>query len=104
MRESQYYSGNTGLYGTVQPMRNSDFLAKFPDVKGKRYDSFSMMVMHSAEDKGKLLSEHSPILPVTRIVYYKTNGSKHKCGARCRNAKGPNCECSCNGESHGADG
>jgi hypothetical protein len=25
----------------------------------------------------------------------------HKCGAKCRNATGPSCECSCKGEHHG---
>ena len=42
--------------------------------------------------------------PVHRVVAFKNhNPSLHKCGARCRNAKGPNCECSCGGEFHGAD-
>ena len=39
-----------------------------------------------------------------RVVAYKNrNPSKHECGAKCRNATGPNCECSCGGEHHGAD-
>jgi len=25
----------------------------------------------------------------------------HACGAKCRGAKGPNCECQCGGENHG---
>lgn len=25
----------------------------------------------------------------------------HKCGARCRNSKGPTCDCSCGGANHG---
>ena len=42
---------------------------------------------------------------VTRVVAFKTNNpSLHKCGAKCRNAHGPNCECSCKGEFHGVDG
>ncbi len=41
---------------------------------------------------------------VHRIVAFKTqNPSLHKCGAKCRNAKGHNCECSCKGEFHGID-
>lgn len=40
--------------------------------------------------------------PVARIVAYKAKDpSLHKCDARCRNAKGPNCECSCRGKNHG---
>src|SRR6266550_1112477 len=27
----------------------------------------------------------------------------HKCDARCRGAKGPNCDCQCGGENHGAN-
>ena len=43
--------------------------------------------------------------PVSRAVAFKNhNPSLHKCGAKCRNAQGPNCECSCGGEFHGVDG
>lgn len=42
------------------------------------------------------------ILPVTRKVFYKAFPSLHKCDARCRHAKGHNCECSCGGKYHGA--
>jgi len=42
---------------------------------------------------------------VHRVVAFKNqNPSLHKCGAKCRNAKGHNCECSCKGEFHGIDG
>ena len=42
---------------------------------------------------------------VARVVAFKNhNPSLHKCGARCRNATGPNCECSCKGEFHGVNG
>jgi hypothetical protein len=27
--------------------------------------------------------------------------SDHECGPKCRNSKGPNCECSCAGKNHG---
>jgi hypothetical protein len=30
-----------------------------------------------------------------------TYNPKEKCGAKCHNAKGPNCDCSCKGENHG---
>jgi len=39
------------------------------------------------------------------VMQYKEikgfHSDKHKCGARCLNAIGPNCECSCSGENHG---
>src|SRR5712691_11736277 len=31
-----------------------------------------------------------------------TNNPEHKCDARCTNAKGYDCECSCGGKNHGA--
>jgi hypothetical protein len=39
-----------------------------------------------------------------RLIFRKTNPSNHKCGARCRHAKGGNCECACGGKYHGAGG
>lgn len=38
---------------------------------------------------------------LVRVVAYNPNGSKHACDARCRTAKGHNCECSCGGVNHG---
>ncbi len=41
-----------------------------------------------------------------RPVYFEPVNYKHKeghkCDARCMNARGPNCECSCGGENHGS--
>lgn len=37
----------------------------------------------------------------TRVVEYKSNPSKHECDARCLNATGMKCECSCDGKNHG---
>ena len=36
-----------------------------------------------------------------RVIFYKSRPSLHKCDARCMNAKGHNCECSCGGANHG---
>ena len=38
-----------------------------------------------------------------RVQYHQVGGSKSdkKCDARCQNAKGPSCECSCGGDRHG---
>jgi hypothetical protein len=38
-----------------------------------------------------------------RKVERKSNPSNHKCDARCLNAKGFKCECSCGGKNHGAE-
>jgi hypothetical protein len=40
-------------------------------------------------------------VPVTRMVEYKSNPSKHVCGPKCRSAKGHQCECECGGQYHG---
>jgi len=46
-----------------------------------------------------------------KIAFLVSEPMKHtkkavptKCGARCRNAKGPSCDCTCGGEFHGVDG
>jgi hypothetical protein len=39
---------------------------------------------------------------VERAITRKSNPSNHKCDARCLNATGFNCECSCGGKNHGA--
>jgi hypothetical protein len=36
-----------------------------------------------------------------RAIEFKSNPSLHKCDARCTNAKGFKCECSCGGKNHG---
>ena len=52
--------------------------------------------------------EHAPMEVCTcgRDVYPETvNGTMNpdvKCSARCQDATGPSCECSCGGENHGA--
>jgi hypothetical protein len=39
---------------------------------------------------------------VERMIERKPNPSMHKCDARCLNATGFKCECSCGGKNHGA--
>ena len=41
------------------------------------------------------------IMAITRVIYYSNSPSLHKCDARCTNARGHNCECSCGGLYHG---
>jgi hypothetical protein len=89
-----HFSGTDELK-YVWPIRNGEFDQKFPGIKGKRLDSFSKLI-------GK--TEDGRVLPVTRTIFYKANPSLHKCDARCRHAKGGNCECSCGGKYHGAGG
>lgn len=37
-----------------------------------------------------------------RLIFRKSSPSNHKCGAKCRHAKGGQCECECGGKYHGA--
>ena len=95
MTTTKYFSdmnGETVEIEWPQPMKNSDFTARFPGVKGVRYDSFAMLV----GDKGTR--------PVTRRISYKCRPSLHVCNARCRGGKcGGVCECQCGGKNHGVN-
>lgn len=93
MSTYHYFNGTTEVkpYGVI---RNAEFAAKFPGVRGKRSDSFSMLVGRDAAGQ---------LCPVTRVIEFKKNPSLHKCSDKCRSAKGASCECSCRGQFHGAN-
>lgn len=88
-----YYSGTQEIRYTQQ-MRNATFKACFPETKGKRVDGYTYLV--------GINPDTLEIVPVTRVIFFKKHPSLHKCDARCRHAKGSNCECSCGGQFHGA--
>jgi len=91
-RSAKYFDGETELQH-MRPLKNAEFAAKFGDVTcGLRWDDFSKPVAY--DDAGEM---H----PVRRVIYYKDRPSLHKCDARCMNARGHNCECSCGGVNHG---
>lgn len=96
MATVKYFNGETELVA-VTSMQNKEFAAKFPNVKGRRYDGFSMRVGVAAGMKW------SDAIPVERIINYKSNPSRHECDARCMGATGKtmNCECRCGGKNHG---
>lgn len=105
MATTLYFNGNIELTG-LQPMANADFAKRFPGVKGRRYDGFSMKVARIASEprvyvQGQGWTE--TVLPVERIINFKSSHSRHECDARCMNATGRtmNCECSCGGKNHG---
>ena len=87
-----YFSGTDALTA-VSSISNSKFEALFPGVAGVKSDGYSKRVGY--DDAGNLR-------PMTRVIFRKSNPSNHKCDARCRHAKGGNCECSCGGKFHGA--
>ena len=75
-------------------MDNAPFAAAFPGIEGRKYDSFQRFVGYRPGTR--------ETLPVTRTIEYKSFPSKHACDARCMNARGRICECSCGGKNHGA--
>lgn len=80
----------------LDAMKNAEFSARFPGVKGIRWDGFSMQV-------GYPFSGPSIPLPVTRKIEYKSFPSKHICNSKCLNGKhNGTCECQCGGKNHGA--
>lgn len=95
MATMKYFSGDVELI-YIHPMLNAKFAVMFPGVRGIRYDGYYMCVgyAHGATKDGNEL-------PVTRKIEFKSNPSLHKCDARCQNAKGRICECSCGGKYHG---
>jgi hypothetical protein len=97
MAQFTYFSDLDGI--TVQlkcviPMPNAEFRARWPGVKGVRYDGFQMKT-------GRPVGG-SDYLPLTRSIEMKANPSKHECNAKCLNgAHNGRCECKCNGRNHG---
>lgn len=93
-RNVRYFSGSVEL-PVVWTEKVKAIRTLHPEAALKRIDSFSAWV------GGEKYSREN-FLPVTRIVAHNPAGSLHKCGSKCRSAKGSNCECSCRGEFHGA--
>ncbi len=105
MAKTLYFSGDVELTN-IQPMDNKRFLSAFPGVKGRRFDGYSMQVGRPVTSEPVFVAGQGwteTLLPVERVVNYKSNPSRHECDARCMNATGRtmNCECSCGGKNHG---
>ena len=94
MATMKYFSGDQEVKWPFN-LKNDRFARAFPGIKGVRYDSFSRWVAHPIDGP-------DAILPVTRIIEFKSNPSLHRCDGRCLHAKGRICECSCGGKNHGA--
>jgi len=105
MAKVKHFNGEIELTH-IHGMLKSEFANAFPGVVGKRYDSFHMLVGSPPGETPVFVQGvgwKRTILPVERIVTYKSNPSKHQCDARCLHAKGRtmNCECACGGKNHG---
>lgn len=79
----------------VTSIPNQEFAARFPGVKGLRYDGYSMWVGRETATSQRL--------PVTRKIEYKSQPSRHECNSKCLGGKATGvCECKCGGKNHGA--
>lgn len=95
MANVKYFSGDIQL-SHVFGLENKRFLAIGGEKsKANYYDSFARLVG---------ISPDRAWLPVTRKITFKNNPSLHKCGSKCRHAKGGVCECECGGKYHGIGG
>ena len=101
MNTTKYFSDVTGspvALTRIGQMRNADFAARFPGVRGRRIDGYYMLVGWA---DGATLD--SQTLPVTRAISFKAFPSRHECNAKCMGGKvNGTCECQCGGKNHGA--
>lgn len=94
MANYKYFSGTTELKN-VYGIDNAKFAAAFPGVRGRRYDGYKMFVGHP-------VTGPDAILPVERVIEYKSSPSKHECNSKCLGGKvNGSCECRCGGANHG---
>lgn len=80
------------LFGYIAGMERAEFSARFPSVKGKKFDGKRYQVAKDSTGR---------ILPVTRAIEFKKTAKVKRCDSRCLYALGPNCECQCGGVNHG---
>lgn len=105
MARFRYFSDTTGEpieLVNIQGMPNKEFAARFPGVKGRRYDGFSMYVGDPVGVREVVGQRFGACVPVTRIIDYKSQPSLHQCNGKCLNGKATGtCECRCGGKNHG---
>ena len=89
--EYRYFNGKT-TFDKIKFYNRKDYIAKFGMERSYRDGGVDMIVGITCEGVE---------LPANRRISYKLRPSLHKCDARCTNAKGFNCECSCGGQYHG---
>lgn len=97
-RTYTYYDANNNPLQAPRDMQGWQWAKEMPEaepVKCRAHSGLPYVAGYTAEGER---------VAAVRVVAYKNqNPSKHVCGARCRTAKGGNCECECGGEYHGVD-
>lgn len=72
---------------------NKEVAEQFPGVNAMRSDGYSRWMARAADGR---------LLPVTRMIEYKSRPSLHTCNAKCLSGKhNGTCECQCGGKNHG---
>lgn len=89
-RTIRYFRGTEQLTDVhAWSVKRAEALGEIP--KRRMYRDFVSVGKNSAGDH----------VIVDRTILYSLKPSMHKCDARCMNARGHNCECSCGGANHG---
>jgi hypothetical protein len=97
MAKIKYFYGDTELTAVWMDSKER-FLSLGGVVSKHNYVSHTQNMIGYYKDD----LENTVTVPVTRMIEYKSNPSKHKCDARCLHATGHVCECACGGKNHGA--
>lgn len=102
--EPRHFFGQSRLYN-VRDVTAAEFDTLFPGAQGVL--AFPYATRKNPTIYGRRLvgvDESGTLRPVQRVVAYDSaNAGRTVCGGRCRNAKGPSCDCVCGGENHGID-
>jgi len=103
-RETQYYAGDALLGKTtadIVTVSAEKYKTIFPDaVSGWSYDFNKTTALRDGKTYRYGVVNGSA-REITRMVLFAQTINPTKCDARCRNARGPMCDCSCRGNNHG---
>ena len=95
-RTYTYYAADgSEVHGPIVDCQLWQWEREMPGIRPKHIKGCGLPYLYGYQGKQRV--------QVVRVVAFKNHKpSLHKCGARCMNSTGPNCECSCGGKNHGA--
>ena len=103
----EFYESEAQRFFDPPKWMNKDFVQKKKDEIA-RVGGVGAWVKERIEDWGSvvggakfLVTAGSPPQAIERVVKWEQKEKQTMCGARCRNARGPNCDCVCEGKFHG---
>ena len=89
-RDALYFAGTEQL---------SDIGYQNVRTAAKEFGALGPLAKHGQTPTGR--RANGTRTQADRVIFYSLKPSRHKCDARCMNARGHNCECSCGGANHG---